>query len=353
MNKLFFLIDVDELKTQWLKDGWMRVFARNNEQGDRLLLSGFLYPPQSGTTQQLKLSGGHDPEIQYGLSNPNQAYRGANGFKTSIDLRDLRPGSVLSMSPTSTSADEAIPWHQSWHLLPPDDLPFPPGPHQQRISQKAIDDQWFYFAGGTFVHKLGDVLEKYFSIDIAKAESVLDWGCGCGRLTRHLNKYTDAQICGIDIDPQNIEWCSKNVPGARFSLADPWKPTPYENASFDFIIGHSVLTHLTEQAQYFWLEELHRILKPGGALLVTVMSSLSILCERLSDSEIKNLLQAGYLDIGHQHDGVDEVAPGYYRKVFHRPEYIRANWSSRFDVLDVLDGYSDHQALVVCKRPYA
>jgi len=101
------------------------------------------------------------------------------------------------------------------------------------------------------------------------------------------------------------------------------------------------------------LEELHRILKPGGALLVTVMSSLSILCERLSDSEIKNLLQAGYLDIGHQHDGVDEVAPGYYRKVFHRPEYIRANWSSRFDVLDVLDGYSDHQALVVCKRPYA
>jgi len=148
MNKLFFLIDVDELKTQWLKDGWMRVFARNNEQGDRLLLSGFLYSPQSGTTQQLKLSGGHDPEIQYGLSNPNHAYLGANVFKTSIDLRDLRPGSVLSMSATSTSADEAIPWHQSWHLLPPDDLPFPPGPHQQRISQKAIDDQWFYFAGG-------------------------------------------------------------------------------------------------------------------------------------------------------------------------------------------------------------
>jgi len=65
---------------------------------------------------------------------------------------------------------------------------------------------------------------------------------------------------------------------------------------------------------------------------------------------LSSLLQAGYLDDGHQSDGVDEVEPGYYRKVYHRPEYIHQNWSTRFDILDILDGYADHQALVVCKK---
>lgn len=340
---------LDELKTQWLKDGWMRVSTRKNEKGDRLLVSGFLYPPRSGATQRLKFSGEHKPDTLYGLSNPEHAYLGPNAFEASIDLRDIHPGSVLSMSSTANSAGEAIPWYQSWHLLPPDELPFPPTSNLQRISQQGVN-QWWYFAGGTFVHKIGDVLEKYFSTDIAKIESVLDWGCGCGRLTRHINKYTDASICGIDIDPENIDWCSRNLPIARFSLADRWKPTFYDDASFDLIIGHSVMTHLSEQAQYFWLEELHRILKPGGALLVTVMSNFSVLSERLSDIEIENLLQTGYLDIGNQVSYLDEIAPGYYRKVFHCREYIRKNWSALFDVLDVLDGYADHQSMVVCKR---
>ena len=157
-------------------------------------------------------------------------------------------------------------------------------------------------------------------------------------------------MCGIDIDPKNVGWCSENVPGAAFSLIDPWKPLPFENASFDFIIGHSVFTHLTEEAQSFWLDQLHRALVPGGALLVTVMSSLSVLNDQLSEREISILLRAGYLDLGHQPDGVDEVEPGYYRRVYHRPQYIYQNWSSRFEILDILDGYADHQALVVCRK---
>lgn len=342
---------LDELKTQWLKEGWMRVSARENKQGDRLLISGFLYPPESGATQRLKLSDGHDPDTLYGLSNPDHDYLGANAFETSIDLRDLRPGSVLSISSTSNPLDQAIPWHQSWYLLPPDNIPFPPKSNLQRITQQGADNQWWHFAGGTFVHKIGRVLEKYFSMDFGRIGSVLDWGCGCGRLTRHMSKYTDAQLYGIDIDPQNVDWCSRNFPMARFSLADPWKPAPYDNKSFDLIIGHSVLTHLTEQAQQFWLEELHRILKPGGVLLVTVMSRFSILSERLSNPAIEKLLLAGYLDVGNQTSYLDKSRPGYYRKVFHSREYIQANWSNRFAVLDVLDGYADHQSMVVCKRP--
>ena len=342
---------LDKLKSSWLKDGWLRVSARKDEGDAMLLLSGILYPPKMGNQQRLNISGEHEPDTQYGLFNADHAYLGANAFKTAIPLRDLRSDDVLSICAASIDSAAPIPWHQSWHLLPSDDLPFPPGPNQERISgQQAIDDQWFYFAGGTFVHKLSSILAQYFSMDIAKTDSILDWGCGCGRLTRHLSKYTEAAICGVDIDSYNVKWCSENIPRATFSLVDPWKPLPFEDASFDFIIGHSVFTHLTEEAQFFWLDELCRVLKPGGALLVTIMSSFGILNDRLSEREIDSLLQAGYLDVGHQNDGVDKIAPGYYRKVYHRPEYIHQNWSARFDILDILDCYADHQALVVCKK---
>ena len=341
---------LDQLKSSWLRDGWLRVSARNDEGDTKLLLSGFLYPPESKTQQRLEISGRHNPDIQYGLFNADHAYLGANAFETAIPFRDLRSDEVLSICAASIDSAAPIPWHQSWHLLPSDGLPFPPGPNQARISEQAIDNQWFHFAGGTFVHKVSAILAQYFSMDIANTTSVLDWGCGCGRLTRHLNKYTEATIYGVDIDPYNLRWCSENVPGATFTIIEPWKPLPFEDASFDFIIGHSVFTHLTEEAQLFWLDELCRVLKPGGAALVTVMSYLALLNDRLSEHDINNFLQAGYLDVGHQPDGVDEVAPGYYRKVYHRPEYIHQNWSFRFDILDILDGYADHQALVICKK---
>ena len=340
----------DQLQSSWLRDGWLRVSARNDQAGEQLLVSGMLYPPESQSQQRLKFSGAHHPEVHYGLFNADHAYLGANAFETAIPLRDLQSDEVLSICTASTDTDAPIPWHQSWHLLPSDGLAFPPGPNQARISEQAIDNQWFHFAGGTFVHKLGTILAKYFSMDIANTTSVLDWGCGCGRLTRHLGRYTTAAIDGVDIDPYNVKWCSENLPGPAFTLVDPWKPLPFDDACFDFVIGHSVFTHLTEKAQFFWLDELARVLKPGGAALVTVMCSCSILTDRLSNPDIQRLLAAHYLDLGHQPDGVDELAPGYYRRVYHRPEYIHRNWSSRFDVLDILDGYADHQALVVCQK---
>jgi hypothetical protein len=196
----------------------MRVFARKDEAEAKLLLSGFLYPPESQSQQRLEISGGHYPDVQYGLFN---AYLGLTAFETAIPLRDLRSEEALSICAASIDSAAPIPGHQSWHLLPSDGLAFPPRPNQAQISEQAIDDQWFHFAGGTFVHKLSAILAQHFSMDIANTTSVLDWGCGCGRLTRHLGRYTEAAINGVDIDPYNVEWCSENLPGTTFTLVDP------------------------------------------------------------------------------------------------------------------------------------
>ena len=47
-------------------------------------------------------------------------------------------------------------------------------------------------------------------------------------------------------------------------------PTPYAKGRFDAIYAFSVFSHLREDVHRLWLEELHRIAKPGAAIVLTV-----------------------------------------------------------------------------------
>ena len=101
---------------------------------------------------------------------------------------------------------------------------------------------------------------------------ILDFGCGCGRTLRWFRDISkEVSLHGTDIDSESIEWCRKNHTYASFenNLFEP--PLPYPEDSFELIYALSVFTHLTEEAQFAWLKELKRILKPGGMLLLTFL----------------------------------------------------------------------------------
>src|SRR5438046_4653721 len=80
---------------------------------------------------------------------------------------------------------------------------------------------------------------------------VLDFGCGCGRTVRWLVG-DGAEIHGIDVDREAIEWCKKHLNGARFLANAPEPPLPYPNGHFDAIYCLSVFTHLDETMQDQW-----------------------------------------------------------------------------------------------------
>ena len=82
-------------------------------------------------------------------------------------------------------------------------------------------------------------------------ESVLDFGCGCGRVLRWLApELTPARVFGTDIDRQAVAWCSKNLPGIAFSVNAGLPPTGYAAQSFDLIYAISVFSHLDEDFQF-------------------------------------------------------------------------------------------------------
>lgn len=101
---------------------------------------------------------------------------------------------------------------------------------------------------------------------------VLEWGCGPGRLVRHIKDLLpgiDVRVTGSDYNPESVAWCRQNLPGIRFVENGLNPPLALPDASFDVVYSFSVVTHLSEPVQLAWLKELQRVLKPGGLLICT------------------------------------------------------------------------------------
>jgi SAM-dependent methyltransferase len=177
------------------------------------------------------------------------------------------------------------------------------------------------------VQKVGSELESF--------PRILDFGCGCARTLLYMKDLApNAQFDGTDIDAEAIEWCKQNLKFANFTLSRETPPIEYAPDTFDFIYAISVFTHLDEDYQFRWLEELRRIAKPGAVLLLTVDSSLT-----------------GEKDFVFQRSYEEGLFPAWYQNAFHSKEYIFENWRKYFEVL----GYfprtlNDLQDIVVLRK---
>lgn len=131
-----------------------------------------------------------------------------------------------------------------------------------------IDYTKYYTESINTAKWVADYFSKYLDL---KDKKILDWGCGPGRVIRHLPNVVgnECKYYGTDYNKQSIDWCSKNLPGISFNCNTLEAKLPYPNDSFDAIYGISIFTHLSEQLHYDWYTELHRILKPGGILFLT------------------------------------------------------------------------------------
>lgn len=126
----------------------------------------------------------------------------------------------------------------------------------------------YYFDGQETAKDINRLFSKYMQLSNV---SILDWGCGPGRIIRHFpallgqsNKYY-----ATDYNGKSIQWCTQHLPGITFSHNTLDAKLNFPNHFFDAIYGISIFTHLSEIMHHAWLAELLRILKPGGILLIT------------------------------------------------------------------------------------
>ena len=136
----------------------------------------------------------------------------------------------------------------------------------------------------------------------ARTLEVLEWGCGPGRLIRHLGALlpgVDLTLTGADYNGQSIDWCRRHLPGASFVENQLMPPLPLGTARFDVVYCFSVFTHLSEAVQLAWARELGRVLKPGGLLICTThgdayLHLLTTAAERQAYAAGAMVAQSGY-----------------------------------------------------------
>jgi len=117
-----------------------------------------------------------------------------------------------------------------------------------------------------------DCLETYADLGkpLRTDSRLLDFGTGWGRISRcFLRDIPRHNLHGIDVDPGLISECKEAFGPEGFSVCRPFPPTELPDSFFDFIVGFSVFSHLTENACKLWMEEFYRLLKPGGIVAMT------------------------------------------------------------------------------------
>jgi SAM-dependent methyltransferase/glycosyltransferase involved in cell wall biosynthesis len=154
---------------------------------------------------------------------------------------------------------------------------------------------------------------------LTPSSRVLDIGCGPGRMAIPLTRFlVDGTYEGFDLHAGCITWAqdeiSSRFPSFQFHRADvrngAYHPTglyesrdyrfPYEDASFDFVFLASVFTHMLPEDMNHYLDEISRVLAPGGRCLATFF---------LMNEESKRLIREGRSKLPIAHDyGVYAVA---------------------------------------------
>jgi ubiquinone/menaquinone biosynthesis C-methylase UbiE len=106
----------------------------------------------------------------------------------------------------------------------------------------------------------------------ASEDRILDAGSGTANVTAVL-AVPGARITGIDFCEPALERCRRKVPTAEFLVADLTRTLPFGDGTFDKAACSLVLHYLTPERQRFALTELRRVLRPEGALAISVFAA--------------------------------------------------------------------------------
>ncbi|MFI9808424.1 class I SAM-dependent methyltransferase [Streptomyces sp. NPDC052301] len=112
---------------------------------------------------------------------------------------------------------------------------------------------------------LGRLLEG-----LAPGSRVLDVGSGTGRPTAQTLAEAGHRVLGVDVSPVMVDLAARQVPGARFRLADI-RELPLDDDSFDAACAYFSLLQMTRAEQAAVVAKLARAVRPGGFVVLATV----------------------------------------------------------------------------------
>lgn len=218
-------------------------------------------------------------------------------------------------------------WRSLWHRHRPadsaDGFPIPPARLIVLVTGSA-DSKWYTEGGKLGAGSICRTLD-HAGLSVAQFRSILDFGCGCGRVIRHWRPLTAAALHGSDQNPDLVAWCRQNLPFAEFQSNTLEPRLDYADRTFEFAYALSVFTHMPEELQQPWMRELWRVLRPGGYLLITTQGDEFL--QKLTETE-QATYAAGRIVVRY-----GQAAGSNLCSVYHPESYIRHRLQGEFSMV--------------------
>jgi len=107
-------------------------------------------------------------------------------------------------------------------------------------------------------------------VQVQPGSRILDFGCSSGRVVRTLQPWRpDLEYFACDPNGPAIEWARANLRSIEFSANAEVPPLTFRDSFFGLVYAISIWSHFSQRAALAWFDEMHRILEPGGLLVIT------------------------------------------------------------------------------------
>lgn len=145
-------------------------------------------------------------------------------------------------------------------------------------SEQNIADFWNWQSGnssrqeGYFTAMVGVGIVRFMKQQHLVKGKILDYGCGAGHMLSLLSQQPNVELYGLDFSPDSIEQTKQRVKNPlvlkELYVVDKL-PSAFKSEIFDTITFIETIEHLQNKMLENTLVEIHRLLKPGGRLLLT------------------------------------------------------------------------------------
>lgn len=230
-----------------------------------------------------------------------------------------------------------------------------------RVVGEFVPEKNFHTSGIVDARRVMQCLSSN-GFSFSENAAILDFGCGCARLMRFFACFAyPCRFFGADVDADAVQWCEKCIDFAEFRKVDEKPPSPYSESFFDAIYSYSVFSHFSEELHLTWLEELHRIAKPGALLVLTVQGKKMMELNQVNCQATDNLQNGEnrFVFFPYQHlqfynkqneDFYLNWNLQNYGDAFIFRPYIEKAWSGFFELIDWLESPDGGQDYVVLRN---
>lgn len=237
----------------------------------------------------------------------------------------------------------------------------PPSPEEVRrgsgVSKEAASNWKIYRQACNTRYKVVRNLAEQVLGDHWDGKIALDWGSAVGGVAILMDHNLPAKLYASDVDEYAMAWLKNTNPRITCTTLIPGKRLPFAENTFDLFYGISVLTHIPPKWQEFYLSELCRVCKVGGAGILTVKGYASCDANKVEGKDPKRhpwerqeLKSKGIIYNSYKLSLLAKMSfakSESYGITYHSREYVERVFSKYFDILKIEEAAIGKQDAVV------